>query len=214
MNTMLTILLNMHGIGTTVGFEKFKEFETALAEYTGAPHVVLTDCCTHAIELCLRLKSIDTATLPYRSYLSIPMTLHKLGIEYHLDTEVEWEYEYRIGLTTTWDSARAFDRQMHKANQMQCLSFGHTKRLEIGHGGAILLTNKQDADVLRLMAYDGRDLSISPWQDQKVFRVGYHYKPSIEDCEKGLYMLANNKLKTKESQLVKYPDLTEIEIVD
>jgi len=204
----------MHGPGTIVGFEKFIEFETALSEYTGSPHVVLTDCCTHAVELCLRLKGIGIATIPYRNYLSIPMTFHKLGIEYHLDTEVEWEYEYRIGLTTIWDSARGFDKDMYRAGQMQCLSFGHSKRLEIGHGGAILTSNKDHADQLRKMAYDGRDLSVSPWQDQKTFHVGYHYKPSIEDCEKGLYMLANNQLKTKQSQLVKYPDLTEIEIVD
>jgi dTDP-4-amino-4,6-dideoxygalactose transaminase len=97
---------------------------------------------------------------------------------------------------------------------MQCLSFGHTKTLEIGHGGAILTSNKADADKLRRMAYDGRDLNISPWQDQKEFCVGYHYKPSIEDCEKGLHMLANNMLKTKESQQVKYPDLTGIKIWD
>ena len=204
----------MHGNGTTVGFDKFTEFENALGDYTGAPYVVLTDCCTHAVELCLRLKGTDTVTLPYRSYISIPMTMHKLNIQYLYDTEVEWEYEYRIRLTNIWDSARNFTKNMYRANQMQCLSFGHSKRLEIGHGGAILTSNRDDAEQLRRMAYDGRDLTISPWQDQKVFRVGYHYKPSIEDCEKGLYMLANNKLKTKESQLVKYTDLTEIEIVD
>src|SRR5210317_666632 len=113
----------MHGIGTIVGFEKFTEFEQALGEYTGSPHVVLTDCCTHAVELCLRLKGIGIATIPYRSYLSIPMTFHKLGIEYHLDTEVEWEYEYRIGLTTIWDSARLLQPGMARAGQMQCLSF-------------------------------------------------------------------------------------------
>ena len=197
-----------------MGFEKFTAFETALGEYTGAPHVVLTDCCTHAVELCLRLKGIGMVTLPYRSYISIPMTMHKLNIQYQYDTEVEWEYEYRIGLTNTWDSARNFDKNMYRANQMQCLSFGHTKRLETGHGGAILTSNRDDAEQLRRMAYDGRDLTISPWQDQKVFRVGYHYKPSIEDCEKGLYMLANNELKTKQSQQVTYPDLTEIKIVD
>ena len=197
-----------------MGFEKFTEFETALGEYTGAPHVVLTDCCTHAVELCLRLKGIGMVTLPYRSYISIPMTMHKLNIQYQYDTEVEWEYEYRIGLTNTWDSARNFDKNMYRANQMQCLSFGHTKRLEIGHGGAILTSNRDDAEQLRRMAYDGRDLTISPWQDQKVFRVGYHYKPSIEDCEKGIYMLANNKLKTKESQKVAYPDLTKLEITN
>lgn len=203
----------MHGIGIIVQFDKFIEFETALSEYTGAPYVVLTDCCTHAVELCLRYKGIGIVTLPYRSYISIPMTMHKLNIHYQYDTEVEWEYEYRIGLTNIWDSARKFSKNMFRASQVQCLSFGHSKRLEIGHGGAILTSNKDDAEQLRRMAYDGRDLTISPWQDQKVFRVGYHYKPSIEDCEKGLYMLANNKLKTKESQQIKYPDLTQIEIV-
>ena len=203
----------MHGIGTIVGFEKFSEFEQALSEYTGSPHVVLTDCCTHAVELCLRYKGTGTAALPYRSYISIPMTMHKLSIDYHYD-KIEWTYEYPIGLTNIWDSARGFDKDMYRAGQMQCLSFGHSKRLEIGHGGAILTSNKDDADKLRKMAYDGRDLSVSPWQDQKTFHVGYHYKPSIEDCEKGLYMLANNQLKPKQSQLVKYPDLTKIEIVD
>ena len=141
------------------------------------------------------------------------MTMHKLNIRYQYDIEVEWEYEYRIGLTNIWDSARGLGKDMFRAGQIQCLSFGHSKRLEIGHGGAILTSNKDDAEQLRHMAYDGRDLRITPWQEQKVFHVGYHYKPSIEDCEKGLYMLANNKLKTKESQQVKYPDLTEIQIV-
>lgn len=203
----------MHGSGIIVGFEKFTEFEKALSDYTGAPHVVLTDCCTHAVELCLRLKGIGSTTIPYRSYISIPMTFHKLGIDYQY-TPNEWQYEYELGCTNIYDSARYFDYGMYKGTKLQCLSFGHSKRLEIGHGGAIITGNKQDADALRLMAYDGRDLSISPWQDQKEFRVGYHYKPSIEDCEKGLYMLANKKIRTKESQQVTYPDLTEIKITD
>ena len=94
-----------------------------------------------------------------------------------------------------------------------CAKREYTTREPVPPGGAILTSNKDDAEQLRHMAYDGRDLSITPWQEQKIFHVGYHYKPSIEDCEKGLYMLANNKLKTKESQQVKYPDLTEIQIV-
>ena len=39
-------------------FDKIIEFETALAEYTGAPYAISTDCCTHAIELCLIYKKI------------------------------------------------------------------------------------------------------------------------------------------------------------
>jgi len=200
-------------MGVKSGFSAITEFEQMLSDYTGAPYVVVTDCCTHAIELCFRIKNVNNVTLPYRSYISIPMTMHKLDIKYNYVKE-EWQYEYRIGNTNICDSARGFDKNMYRTNQVQCLSFGHSKRLEIGHGGAILTDNKQDAELLRLMRYDGRDLTVAPWQAQKTFRVGYHYKPSIEDCEKGLYMLANNKLKTKESQQVKYPDLTEIEITD
>jgi dTDP-4-amino-4,6-dideoxygalactose transaminase len=38
-----------------MGFEKIVEFESALAKFTGAPYAVMTDCCTHAIELCSTL---------------------------------------------------------------------------------------------------------------------------------------------------------------
>ena len=36
-----------------MSFRALFDFEAALADYTGAPHVVLTDGCTHALELCL-----------------------------------------------------------------------------------------------------------------------------------------------------------------
>ena len=47
------------------------EFEKTIAEYYGAPYGVAVDCCTHALELCLRLKDYPYATLPYRTYISI-----------------------------------------------------------------------------------------------------------------------------------------------
>jgi len=55
--------------------------------------------------------------------------------------------------------------------------------------------------------YDGRDLTISPWQDQKVFEVGYHYRPTIEDAVKGLEMINNIDQTPKSKQ---YPDLRKI----
>lgn len=33
-------------------------FEIKIANFFGSPYAVATDCCTHAIELCLQLKSI------------------------------------------------------------------------------------------------------------------------------------------------------------
>ena len=41
-----------------MSFQTLFDFESALAEYTGAPYVVLTDGCTHALELCFRHDNI------------------------------------------------------------------------------------------------------------------------------------------------------------
>jgi dTDP-4-amino-4,6-dideoxygalactose transaminase len=77
-------------------FDKIKKFEEELAEFAGAPYAVMTDCCTHAIELCLRYDRVRACKFTPYTYLSIPMTMHKLGIHYvYHDTEWQhWEGEY------------------------------------------------------------------------------------------------------------------------
>jgi hypothetical protein len=136
------------------------------------------------------------------------MTMHKLGIPFeYLDSNEQWIGEYHFVGSCVWDSARRLERNMYKPKQMQCLSFGHTKPLQIGHGGAILLDNKEAYETLLRMRYDGRDLNISPWESQKTFSVGYHYRPTIEDAQRGLELLDTINEKPK---YVKYPDLREI----
>lgn len=191
-------------------FDKIFEFEQALAEYTGAPYAVMTDCCTHALELCFRLKQVKRVRFTSYTYLSIPMLMHKLGIEYELVPE-KWTGEYRFYGTDIWDSARRVERGMYQARQMQCLSFGYGKPLHLGHGGAILVDNAETHKQLSQMRYDGRDLNISPWEQQSSFRVGYHYKPAIEDAELGLEKLATLDQQPKYHH---YPDLREISIHD
>jgi len=78
-----------------MGFEKIAEFESALAKFTGAPYAVMTDCCTHAIELCLRFDRVKRCSIPARTYLSVPMTLCKLDIEYDYQDH-DWLGEYHI----------------------------------------------------------------------------------------------------------------------
>ena len=103
---------------------------------------------------------------------------------------------------------------MYRSGMMQCLSFGHTKPLHIGHGGAILLDDKQAYEHIIRMRYDGRDLNIRPWETQQVFQVGYHYKPSIEDAELGIALLEGLKENPQEPKFVQYPDLRQIIIKD
>lgn len=188
-------------------FDPIYKFESALGELTGAPYVVMTDCCTHALELCLRYVSpYKVVRIPAHTYISVPMMLRKLDIDYIFEDQ-DWVGEYQIKETNVWDSARKLQLGMYRPGQMQCLSFGHDKPLAIGHGGAILLDDANAYKTLLAQRYDGRDLTISPWQDQKVFRMGYHYRPTIEDAVRGLELLPQVD-QTPKPKI--YPDLREI----
>ena len=190
-------------------FDDILKFEKALAEYTGAPYTIMTDCCTHAIEMCLRYKKVSRVQFTAYTYLSIPMIMHKLGIAYELVSE-KWIGEYRFYGTDIWDSARRLERGMYRSGMMQCLSFGHNKPLQIGHGGAILLDDYKAYDVLLQQRYDGRDLVYTPWEAQHTFMVGYHYRPTIEDAQYGLEKLPQVNEQPKYHQ---YPDLRDITII-
>lgn len=192
-------------------FDRITEFEKQLAEFTGAPYAIMTDCCTHAIELCLRYDRVEHCTFTAFTYLSIPMTMHKLGIRYTLQNE-DWTGEYKFHGTRIADSARKLTKNMYHKGLMQCLSFGHGKPLQIGRGGAILLDNEAAYKTMLAQRYDGRDLSITPWQDQKVFHVGYHYKPTIEEAEIGIVKLQDLMVELPRPVHCNYPDLREITI--
>jgi dTDP-4-amino-4,6-dideoxygalactose transaminase len=187
------------------------QFEQALGALTGAPFVVMTDSCTHALELCLRYDKVKRCRFTAFTYLSVPMTMHKLDISYGLVPDNEWVGEYPILGTRIWDSARLLRTGMYRSGQMQCLSFGHSKPLDIGRGGAILLDDEVAYNKLIQQRGDGRDLKITPWESQKVFEVGYHYRPTIEEAVQALEKLP---LVNQESKYVVYPDLREIIIKD
>jgi dTDP-4-amino-4,6-dideoxygalactose transaminase len=103
---------------------------------------------------------------------------------------------------------------MYRPGTMQCLSFGHGKPLHIGRGGAILLDDATAYETMLQQRYDGRDLTVVPWESQKTFKVGYHYKPTIEEAEQGLALLEGVKELNPEPKFVAYPDLRQITITD
>ena len=189
------------------------QFEQTLCAYTGAPYAVPVDCCTHAIELCMRHQEVSgVVTMPKHTYVSALMVLHKLGLTVEF-TDQTWIHEYQYGNTNIWDSARGLQEQMYRPGQMQCLSFGHTKRLEIGHGGAVLLDNYDDYVAIKRLAYDGRDLNIKPWQNQTSWKIGYHYNMRLGDAAKGKHMLESRQLDSLENQTsYKYPDVSLLNI--
>ena len=190
-------------------FQKINDFELALAKFTGAPYAVMTDCCTHAIELCLRVDRVKRCSIPAHTYLSVPMTLHKLDIAFDY-TDIDWLGEYQLTGTRVWDSARLLKQDMYRPGMLQCLSFGYDKPLAIGRGGAVLTNDVEIYNILKRQCYDGRDLTISPWENQKIFHIGYHYRPTIEEAVQALELLPNVDQEPKPKQ---YPDLREIIII-
>jgi len=188
-----------------MSFDTLFKFEKALAEYTGAPYAVVTDGCTHALELCFRLDRITYTEFTAFTYLSIPQLMYKLNVSYELKTEY-WNSagEYQFAKTNIWDSARLLKPTMYRSGMKQCLSFGHSKPLELGKAGAILLDSEWQYRELSKMRSDGRDLRIAPWQDQLTFGEGYHYCPTLETCQLGIINLPN---VNTEIQKHEYPDL-------
>jgi dTDP-4-amino-4,6-dideoxygalactose transaminase len=190
-----------------MSFNSLFEFESALAEYTGAPYVVLTDGCTHAIELCMRYDQVKHTRFSAFTYLSIPMLMHHLNIEYEMVTE-KWTGEYQFYGTRIWDSARRLEPNMYNPGTMQCLSFGWGKPLQLGKVGAILLDDANAYQVMSRQRSDGRDLNL-PWETETELILGYHYCPTLELCERGLELLRTVQPKAQPGV---YPDCRNISL--
>jgi hypothetical protein len=191
-----------------MSFEALFQFEKDLAEYTGAPYVVLTDGGTHAIELCMRWDRVQLTAFSAYTYLSVPMLMHHLNIS-HVLTSEEWTGEYQFHGTRIWDSARRLEPGMYRPGQMQCLSFGWSKPLQLGRVGAILLDDEEAYRTMSRWRSDGRDLSVTPWESEQTFGLGFHYCPTLELCAQGSELL---KTIEPQSQKVTYPDCRNISI--
>jgi len=75
---------------TQMSFQTVNKFESLIADFYGAPYAVAVDCCTHAIELCLRMVQPEFVTVPKHTYISVPMTFTKLNLAWDF-THSEWK---------------------------------------------------------------------------------------------------------------------------
>ena len=189
------------------------DFEQELAAYTGAPYAVTTDRCTHAIEIAFRLsKHPQPVSFTAFTYVSVVMVMHKLNIAYKL-TDEQWRGKYQFHNTNIWDCARLLERGMYESGQTQCLSFGRTKPLTMGFGGAILTDNKELYERASRMRYDGRDLfRYEKWSDQTEWEPGFHYYMTPEQCQTAGFFLDNEIFTVQEDHHYNYPDCRQLNI--
>ena len=192
-------------------FKYIEEFEQKISKFYNAPYAVATDCCTHAIELCLKHKNYNLITIPTHTYISVPFTFEKLNLKWKFEYK-EWKDFYYLENTNIIDAAVYWKEGGYIENTYMCLSFQFKKHLSLGRGGAILLQNKKDYDILKKMSYDGRDLS-KPWVEQDITTVGYHYYMTPETAQLGIKKLEDvKKIPSKKWSYANYPNLRNMSV--
>lgn len=192
-------------------FNLVNDFESKISNYFGSPFAVATDCCTHAIELCLRLKKFNNVVIPKQTYLSVATTLEKLNLNWSWADE-DWTEYYQIHNTNIIDAAVLWKENSYIPGTMMCLSFQFKKHLSLGRGGMILLDNKEEYETLIKMSYDGRTRD-KPWAEQTVDSLGYHYYMTPETAQMGLekFPLAVKNISRSWSWK-DYPDISKLPV--
>jgi dTDP-4-amino-4,6-dideoxygalactose transaminase len=165
-------------------FKIIDQFEKEIANFFGAKYAVATDSCTHAIELCLRYTNVSSTSCPSNTYISVPFTFKKLNLQWTFE-DVSWENYYYLGNTNIIDAAVFWKKDGYVPGTFMCISFQFKKHLGLGRGGIILFDNECDYDVLKRMSYDGRNFE-TPWADQNINIMGYHYYMTPETAQLGL----------------------------
>lgn len=214
-----------------------KDFEKALAAYTGAPYAVAVTSCTMALLLAVawHLRGHTNASakvglvevsIPKRTYVSVPMSIIHAG-GWPTFRDEKWEGWYQLAPLFVWDSARYFSSGMYSTitsynagvypqGGMVCLSFHAQKTLCDTQGGAILHDNAEADEWLRRARFDGRAEGIAPKHDTFT-QVGYHCYLSPDVSTRLLWRLGglpkhNPPLPWGPGTDSDYPDLSSLEI--
>lgn len=187
-------------------YDNNREFERLLAEYTGAPHVVVLDNNCNGIFLCLRYFHYhgpyhNEVTVRSHTYPGVAYAVKAAGYKVRFGfSPPELKGEYKLEPFPLWDSALRFTSGMYKQGQFQVLSFtGPFKTMKLGKAGAILCPTEEAATWLRRAAFSGRNM------------VSYH--DDVFDMPEGYNMYLPATIATLGVQLMQgvaphNPDLT------
>ena len=193
-----------------MSFNSVTELENKIAHFFGAPHAVAVDCCTHGIELCLRLFNLDSIEVPTRTYISIPFLAKKLNIGIRWNEE-SWEDYYYLTEKVV-DAAVLWKKDSYIPGTYMNISFQFQKHLSLGRGGMILTDDTENIQELKKMSYDGRVPDV-PWREQNISSVGYHYYMTPETAQLGLDKFPKAaETPPRKWKVSDWPDLTQMKV--
>ena len=113
-----------------MSFQNNTKLEEKICDFFGSKYAILTDSCTHAIELALRHKKTTKAVSPFHTYISIPFTFEKLGIDWEF-IDLEWRDYYYV-TDDIIDAAVLWRKDSYIPRTLMCLSFQYKKHLSLG----------------------------------------------------------------------------------
>lgn len=200
------------------------DFESVLAEYTGAKFAVCLDNMSNALFLSLyyenhvRSSCSEYITIPSRTYPSVPCEIIHAGLKVKFK-QVEGETltgAYLLEGSNVWDSALRFTADMYIPQSHMCISFtGPYKHFKLSKGGAILTDDKAAYRWFKRARYSGRR-ECSYFEDN-FDMLGWNFYMMPELATRGLLLMnqfydrQGNKIHNKDLTLP-YPDLSKFKI--
>lgn len=195
-------------------------FEKKVAAFAGSKYAVSVDCCSHALFLCIKYAQFNFLGLdeddewppelliPKHTYVSVPMQIHHSGFGVAYE-DIQWSGIYQIKPLNIYDGAVRWTKGMYVGNDaLQTVSFQIKKRIPIGKGGMILTDDEKAYKELKLMTYDGRDLTLSYDHPNHVQTLGYHMYMTPEDAARGIILMDQTpEVNEDTGNNTSYPDV-------
>jgi len=202
-----------------------EEFESKLADYTGAKYAVTVDNMSNALFLSLyyeknasKTLSGDTIIIPSRTYPSVPCEIIHAGLKVDFEP-VEGNTlkgAYQLKGSNVWDSALRFTADMYIPESFMCVSFtGPYKHFKLSKGGAILTDSLEAYHWFKRARYSGR--RECSYHDDYFDMIGWNFYMMPELAARGLLMInqfynLDGTKKHNQDLELPYPDLSKFEI--
>jgi len=165
-------------------FKVVREFEEAVAEYTGAPYAVAVDSCTNALFLACKYLKVEEVTIPAKTYISVPNSIVHAGGKVNF-RDYKWAGSYQLEPYPIWDCAKRFTSGMYRPGAIQCVSFQTRKILSIGKGGMLLTDSLDAVKWLKSARFNGR--SEVPLEEDTYDSFGWNMYMTPEQAARGLW---------------------------